>query len=289
MREASQVEPKPTVVVTRSGPGGLVLALGHLRLDLLQLPVHAVGGAEELLADLGEDEAAGVADEELQAEVVLEGRDLAADTADWLMPSFSAAWVKLPDSAAVWKMRSLSQSSIYSAASASSWAARNFSASRAAMQPMPAAVTAWRKMSSVTSPAAIDAGDVGLGRAGLDLEVAAGLHVELAGEDRGRGRVADGDEDAVDVELAWSRRSRTSRRTTPLTEGGMSVPVTSASSVFQRTSILGWLNSRFCRMRSARNSPRRWTTVTLLAKLVRNSASSTAVLPPPTTTTSLSR
>jgi hypothetical protein len=41
--------------------------------------VHAVRGAEELLADLGQDEAAGVADEELEAEVFFEGRDLTGD------------------------------------------------------------------------------------------------------------------------------------------------------------------------------------------------------------------
>ncbi len=46
-------------------PGRDVLALGHLRFDLLQFPVHAVRRAEELFADFGEDEAAGVADEQL--------------------------------------------------------------------------------------------------------------------------------------------------------------------------------------------------------------------------------
>ena len=40
-------------------------------------------------------------------------------------------------------------------------------------------------------------------------------------------------------------------------------PKTSSISAFQITSILGCLNSRSCRMRSARNSSRRWTTVTL--------------------------
>ena len=40
------------------------------------------------------------------------------------------------------------------AAAPSSCAARNFSASSAAMQPSPAAVTAWRKILSLTSPAA---------------------------------------------------------------------------------------------------------------------------------------
>ena len=39
----------------------------------------------------------------------------------------------------------------------------------------------------------------------------------------------------------------------------------------------------------ARSSSRRWTTVTLVANLVRKTASSMAVSPPPTTTSSLSR
>ena len=56
-----------------------VLALGHLGFDLLQFPVHAVRGAEQLLADFGEDEAAGVADEELEAEIVLERGNLPGD------------------------------------------------------------------------------------------------------------------------------------------------------------------------------------------------------------------
>ena len=40
-------------------------AVEKLSADLLQLGLHAVGGAEQLLADLGQDQAAGVADEEL--------------------------------------------------------------------------------------------------------------------------------------------------------------------------------------------------------------------------------
>ena len=102
-------------------------------------------------------------------------------TADWLRLSDSPAWVKLPASATAWKIRSLSQSIVmaarhlpprpagsdasgrrlYSAAAAAAaadsspcLAAMNLSASSAAMQPMPAAVTAWRKTRSLTSPAA---------------------------------------------------------------------------------------------------------------------------------------
>ena len=76
MREVSQVEPMPTVVVTMQRAGRHVLALGHLGLDLLQLPVHAVGGAEQLLAHFGEDQAARVADEELEPQIVLERGNL---------------------------------------------------------------------------------------------------------------------------------------------------------------------------------------------------------------------
>ena len=53
--------------------------------------------------------------------------------------------------------------------------------------------------------------------------------------------------------------------------------------------VFGFLNRRSCRIFSARKLSRRCTTVTLVAKLVRNNASSTAVLPPPITSTSLPR
>src|SRR5215471_5173186 len=79
----------------------------------------------------------------------------------------------------------------------------------------------------------------------------------------------------------------TFRIAAPTTLRGLSLPRTSSSTLFQITWILGFRNKRSCRMRSARNASRRWTTVTVLAKLVRNSASSTAVLPPPMTITSL--
>ena len=87
------------------------------------------------------------------------------EIADWLSFSDSPACVKLPASATAWNIRSLSQSisfpplstpADYSAASAwrASCPASHFSASSAAMQPVPAAVTACRKTLSCTSPAA---------------------------------------------------------------------------------------------------------------------------------------
>ena len=88
-----------------------------------------------------------------------------------------------------------------SAASGEPRAARNFSASSAAMQPMPAAVTAWRKILSCTSPAAKTPGDVGRGRVGRGQDVAFRVHLELALEQCGRRVMADGDEDAVDRQL----------------------------------------------------------------------------------------
>jgi hypothetical protein len=75
----------------------------------------------------------------------------------------------------------------------------------------------------------------------------------------------------------------------PFTLSVFSSPATSSSTVSQITEIFGFLNSRSCRIFSARKLSRRCTTVTLEAKLVRNNASSTAVLPPPITSTSLPR
>ena len=65
------------------------------------------------------------------------------------------------------------------------------------MQPMPAAVTAWRKTSSLTSPAAKTPGTDVAVEFGLGQDVAGRLHLELAAEEFRRGCMADGNEDAV--------------------------------------------------------------------------------------------
>ena len=65
------------------------------------------------------------------------------------------------------------------------------------MQPVPAAVTAWRKTLSCTSPAAKTPLDRGAGAAGLRADIALGVQFELALEDRVVGRVADRDEHAA--------------------------------------------------------------------------------------------
>ena len=80
-----------------------------------------------------------------------------------------------------------------------------------------------------------------------------------------------------------------SRSRTPVTASGVPPPTISSTVLFHTTSILGWANSRSCRIFSARSWSRRCTSVTLVAWLVRYSASSTAVLPPPITATSLPR
>ena len=81
---------------------------------------------------------------------------------------------------------------------------------------------------------------------------------------------------------------------TPVTARGLPIvpspsPTISSTVLSHTTSIFGWRNRRSCMMRSARKLSRRWMTVTLVAWLVRYSASSTAELPPPITATSLPR
>ncbi len=60
-------------------PGRLLLALGQQRLGHRQLGEHLADRAVQALALLGQDQAAGVAVEQRDLEVLLEGRDLARD------------------------------------------------------------------------------------------------------------------------------------------------------------------------------------------------------------------
>ena len=68
-----------------------------------------------------------------------------------------------------------------------------------------------------------------------------------------------------------------------------SSPITSSTTAFVIQSILGFERARSSMIGDARNSSRRWTTVTLSANFVRKIASSIAESPPPTTTTFLLR
>ena len=64
MRGVSQIEPRPTVVVTLSVAGRPLARLDELRAGRLQLQRHVARGAEQEVALLGQDQAAGVAVEE---------------------------------------------------------------------------------------------------------------------------------------------------------------------------------------------------------------------------------
>jgi hypothetical protein len=63
-------------------------------------------------------------------------------------------------------------------------------------------------------------------------------------------------------------------------------PWTSAISAFSFQAIFGFIRARSSMILEARNSSRRWITVTFVANFVRKVASSIAVSPPPTTATS---
>src|SRR5690606_26926917 len=131
-------------------------------------------------------------------------------TADWLRPSSWPAWVKLPASATAWKMRSLSQSMVAPATLRGPdrpllrrrtlpCAGRGEEPLRLERGHASHAGRGHRLAEHVVGHVAggIDAGDAGRRRIRRGDDVAAGLHVELALEQRRRRLVADGDEDAV--------------------------------------------------------------------------------------------
>src|SRR5262249_16149142 len=158
---------------------GLVLALGQLRPRHRQLGEDLMSRAVEQLALLGQDQAAGVAVEQRDLEALLERADLAAHRRLAEIERFAGMGeaaglgdgVEDPELVPVHRHGGPSPSprarpaampsgrASYSAAAAAAdcspcLAAMNLSASSAAMQPMPAAVTACRKTRSLTSPAA---------------------------------------------------------------------------------------------------------------------------------------
>ena len=113
------------MVVMRSVPDGLPVA-SEVLLERAHLPAHRRLAHVERLAGMGE------------------GPGLGGGVEDAKLVPVHGPLLRRPEP------------SLYSAASAipEASAARKRSASSAAMQPCPAAVTAWRKTSSVTSPAA---------------------------------------------------------------------------------------------------------------------------------------
>ena len=172
MRGVSQIEPKATVVVIFERPLRPVLRFRDQAFGHRQLGEDLARGAKQQLALLGQDQAARMAVEQRHAEAFLERADLPADRRlaeiQRLAGMGEAARlgdrVKDPQLVPIHRHVRLPAApparfarrrySAARAAAASSCAARNFSASSAAMQPIPAAVTAWRNTLSLTSPAA---------------------------------------------------------------------------------------------------------------------------------------
>src|SRR3984885_10976093 len=139
-------------------------AVGQFGARCLQLHEHAMGGAEQQVALLGENEAARVAMEQRHRQFLLQRADLPGNRRlrqTELLAGIGEAptsrrGVKPLQFLPIHIGKSVAGSSHdYSAAARSlARSARKRSASRAAMQPRPAAVTACRQVSSATSPAA---------------------------------------------------------------------------------------------------------------------------------------
>ena len=129
----------------------------------------------------------------------------------------------------------------------------HFSASSAAMQPVPAAVTAWRNTLSCTSPAANTPGTDVRVLPGSVRDIAFAVQIELAREHRSVRRVPDGDEHAIHVQRGCLSVRRLRRRT-PVTTAGVPPPVISSTTVSQMTSTFGCSNNRRCRIFSARSA-----------------------------------
>ena len=131
-----------------------------------------------------------------------------------------------------------------------------------------------------------DAGEVGAGRGVVDEHVALVVEVDLAVQQLRARVVADRDEQPGRVELRASSPVTVSRRVTPVS---WSSPWIAATAEFQTNSIFGSAKARSCMILEARSSSRRWMSVTLAPKRVRNVASSIAESPPPTTAMCWSR
>src|SRR6185369_28058 len=139
----------------------------------LQLHEHVMRGAKQQIALLGENEAAGMAVEQRHRKFLLQRADLPRH-GGLRQPKLLAGMRKTSGFRGRVKYLQLVPIHIgetvacswhdYSAAARSlARSARKRSASRAAMQPRPAAVTACRQVSSATSPAA--------NRPGIDVAV----------------------------------------------------------------------------------------------------------------------
>ena len=78
MRWASQGVPSPTVVVTLRSPRRPLARLDEAGAGVLQAQLHVARGAEQQVALLGQDQAAGVAVEQRRLQLALQRADLPA-------------------------------------------------------------------------------------------------------------------------------------------------------------------------------------------------------------------
>src|SRR4051794_26889070 len=127
------------------------------------------------------------------------------ETADWLRFSVSPAWVKEPASATAWKTRSLSQSSGIGGSGPgfdSGRFGRHVGQPLLRVQRRHAAGTGGGHGLAVDAVLHVaggeDAGQGGPGAARLGHDIALRIHPDLAAEQRRGGVMADGDEDAVE-------------------------------------------------------------------------------------------
>ena len=151
---------------------GPVLRFGDQPFGHRQLGEYLARGAEQKFALLGQDQPAGMAVKQRHAKALLERADLAADRGLAEVQRFARMGkaARLGDRVENPQLVPIHAHAPGSRRAASGFrlplfgrarrrgsppaAARNFSASSAAMQPIPAAVTAWRNILSLTSPAA---------------------------------------------------------------------------------------------------------------------------------------
>ena len=185
----------------------LLAAVGELGARRLELHEHVMGGAVEQLALLGEDQPAGVAVEQRDRQFLLERADLPRHRrlrqTELLAGMREAAGfrrgVKHLQLVPVHSLFSIRHGAPFHSAACCCCApcARNRSASSAAMQPRPGG--GHRLAVDVVGHVAggEQARHRGRGRIGRGPDVAVRLHLDLAGDQLGRGRMADGDEHAV--------------------------------------------------------------------------------------------
>ena len=156
------------------------------------------------------------------------------------------------------------------------------------MQPVPAAVIAWRKIGILHVATGKDAGNVRSGRIGLGPDVAQVVEIDLSLEDLGVGIVPDRNEKTVHVELGFLLRLEI-HELQARDAGVRASPQLPRRPYSRWNLIFGLFIARSCMIFEARRVSRRWITFTSVANFVRKVDSSIAESPPPTTAIFLPR